>query len=223
MNFLQESSSLAVKIMPICDVCGSKLKDPKSKRHIRTIKHRKARKRRESSAAKNEYLLKICAIGSGSVGKSSLIRRFAVGKFETNYLPTLGVDITTKMIQVNNACVKLIIVDTAGQEFFGKLRPSYYRGASACSLFFDKSDLKTFESIPDWLAEFRKHIPDMSIPIALVGIITNSEHVTSEEGQKLAKKYKMNYYETKPTIFNQISRIFHDLTRQVLNQKYAAS
>jgi small GTP-binding protein len=209
--------------MPICDICGSILKDPKSKRHIRTIKHRKARKRREPSGAENEYLLKICAIGSGCVGKSSLIRRFTEGKFETNYLPILGVDITTKKIQVNNNCVKLIIVDTAGQEFFGKLRPSYYRGASACSLFFDKSDLKTFESIPDWLAEFRKHIPDKSIPLALVGIITNSEHVSAEDGQELAKKYKMNYYETKPTILKQISRIFHDLSRQVLSKKYASS
>jgi small GTP-binding protein len=209
--------------MPICDVCGSKLKDPKSKRHIGTIKHRKALKMKKFSGTENEYLLKICAIGSSSTKKTTLIRRFTEGKFETNYLPTLGVDITTKKILIKNNCIKLIIVDTAGQEFFGKLRPSYYRGASACSLFFDKSDLQSFESIPDWLAEFRKHIPDESIPVALVGVITNSEHVSAKDAQEFAKKYHMNYYETKPTVRKHISRIFHDLIRQVLSQRHAAS
>ena len=99
--------------------------------------------------SKNEYLLKICAIGSGSVGKTSLIRRFAEGKFTTNYLPTLGVDITTKKIEVDNNNVKLILVDTAGQEFFGKLRPSYYRGASACAIFFSLNDRNMFDTIPN--------------------------------------------------------------------------
>ncbi|MHA2075853.1 MAG: Rab family GTPase, partial [Candidatus Hodarchaeales archaeon] len=78
----------------------------------------------------------ICAIGSSDLEKTTLIRRFAEGKFTTNYLPTLGVDITTKKIQVDDNNIKLILVDTAGQEFFGKLRPSYYRGASACTIFF---------------------------------------------------------------------------------------
>jgi small GTP-binding protein len=208
--------------MPICDVYSSKLMNW-LKRHIRTIKHQIAQKRIKSYRCKDEYLLKICVIGSGGVKKTSLIRSFAEGKFETDYLPTLGVDITTKKIQVNNNTVKLILVDTAGQEFFGKLRPSYYRGASACSLFFNKSDPETFRSIPDWLAEFRRNIPDESIPIALVGIINNSEHVTTKEGKKLAKKYNLNYYEAKSTIVKQISRIFYDLTRQVLSKKSAAS
>ena len=96
----------------------------------------------------DEYLLKICAIGSGSVGKTSLIRRFAEGKFTTNYLPTLGVDITTKRIEIQDNIVKLILVDTAGQEFFGKLRPSYYRGASACLILFALNEKSSYDSIP---------------------------------------------------------------------------
>ncbi len=60
-----------------------------------------------------------------------MIRSFAEGKFTTNYLPTQGVDITTKRIQVDDSEVKLIMVDIASQEFFQERRPSYYRGASA--------------------------------------------------------------------------------------------
>ncbi len=120
--------------------------------------------------SKNEYLLKICAIGSSNSEKTRIIRRFAEGKFTTNYLPTLGVDITTKKIQVDDNNIKLILVDTAGQEFFGKLRPSYYRGASACTIFFSLNKRETFHAVPLWLKEFRKHIPGSSIPISLIAV-----------------------------------------------------
>ncbi|MFX1282319.1 MAG: Rab family GTPase [Promethearchaeota archaeon] len=171
----------------------------------------------------DEYLLKICAIGSGSVGKTSLIRRFAEGKFTTNYLPTLGVDITTKQIQVDNNNVKLILVDTAGQEFFGKLRPSYYRGASACLIMFALDEKSSFEAIPDWLAEFRKHIPEVSVPIALAGNkkdLEEKRQVSTVEANTLASTYNMTYYETSAKLGGEeIEEIFVGLTRRVLQKK----
>jgi small GTP-binding protein len=119
----------------------------------------------------NEYLLKICAIGSGNTGKTLFIRKFAENKFDTNYLPTLGVDITTKKICLNNTQIKLILVDTAGQEFFGKLRPSYYRGASAVLIFCNINDRNSIEAIPNWLKEFEKYItPHTGVPKGIVVI-----------------------------------------------------
>ena len=146
----------------------------------------------------NEYLFKICAIGSGGVGKTSLIRRYAENKFDKNYLPTLGVDITTKKITINDKNIKLILVDTAGQEFFGKLRPSYYRGASACLIMFALDEEKSFISVPDWITEFRKNT-NIDIPIALAGNKKDKEEerkVSYEEANELAKSYDMIYYET---------------------------
>jgi len=173
--------------------------------------------------SQNEYLLKICAIGSGSVGKTSLIRRFAEGKFTTNYLPTLGVDITTKKINIDNNKVKLILVDTAGQEFFGKLRPSYYRGASACLIMFALNEKTSYDAIPTWLAEFRKHIPDANIPIALAGNkkdLVDQRKVSYEEAKKLAEENDMTYHETSAVLGgNEIDEIFGGLTREALASK----
>ncbi len=169
----------------------------------------------------NEYLLKICAIGSGSVGKTSLIRRFAENKFETNYLPTLGVDITTKKIEVNNSQVKLILVDTAGQEFFGKLRPSYYRGATACLIMFALTDEKSFEAIPKWLTEFTKYIPP-TVPIALAGNkndLVDERVVSEKDARKVADELNMSYYETSAKEGgSEITEIFHSLAKQVIEK-----
>ncbi|MFX0052411.1 MAG: Rab family GTPase [Candidatus Hermodarchaeota archaeon] len=169
--------------------------------------------------SENEYLLKICVIGRTKL-KTKLVRRFAGAKFDTNYLPTQGVDIITKKINIDNNQIKLILFDTAGQEFFGKLRPSYYRGASAATIVFDKSDLKTFKSVPDWLAEFRNQIPDISIPITLVGIRNEAEEkLTTEEAQVLAEKLRIQYVETSLDDLEKIKEIFYALTKTVLYLK----
>jgi small GTP-binding protein len=170
-----------------------------------------------------EYLLKICAIGSGNVGKTSLIRRYAEGKFDGNYLPTLGVDITTKKVTVKDTPTKLILVDTAGQEFFGKLRPNYYRGASACLILFALNDRKTFTEVPNWLDEFQKHIPSPDIPIALAGNKKDLEGervVTEIEAHKLAESLNLKYYETSALEGGSvINEIFDDLAQQVIDKK----
>ncbi len=169
----------------------------------------------------NEYLLKVCAIGSGNVGKTSLIRRFAENKFDTNYLPTLGVDITTKKITLDDIQVKLILVDTAGQEFFGKLRPSYYRGASACLIMFALNDDNSFTAIPNWLNEFQKYIPD--VPIALAGNkkdLVEERTVSEKDARKVAEELNMEYYETSAKEGGlEIEEIFQSLAQQVIISK----
>ncbi|MFX1286559.1 MAG: Rab family GTPase [Promethearchaeota archaeon] len=162
-----------------------------------------------------EELLKICVLGSTEF-KTSLIRRFAEGKFTTNYLPTLGVDIITKQIKVNNNEVNLILVDTIGQEFFDKLRPSYFRGASAAIITFEKVDQNSFHAVRDWYRELKKHHPQAAFPIALVGFITNSETIMKGEGMALAEELGLSYYEIKPTDKETIETILHDLVLKVL-------
>jgi small GTP-binding protein len=163
----------------------------------------------------NEYLLKICAIGSWDVGKTPLIRRYAENKFDTNYLPTLGVDITTKKIILDETQVKLIIVDTAGQEFFGKLRPSYYRGASACVVFFNKNNRESFVEIPNWVNEFLKYIQPI-VPLALVGITSDSNVVSTKEAKELAKSLNLHYFECQSKTCPLLVKVFAFLARKVI-------
>ncbi len=164
-------------------------------------------------------ILKICALGSVPELKNQFVRCSADTKFSTNYLPTQGADICTKKIIVNNEPLKLILVDTASQEFFGKLRPSYYRGASAAIILFDRCSRKTFETVPNWLTEFQKYIQS-DVPIALVGLITRCEDqmlkISSDEAQALASQLGLAYFESKSTDAQKASEIFTYLAKQVI-------
>ena len=58
------------------------------------------------------------------------------------------------------------IWDTAGQETFNELHPSYYFGAHAGMLVFDATRKITYQNLSKWYAEMRIHCPD--IPCILV-------------------------------------------------------
>ena len=54
----------------------------------------------------------------------------------SNYCPTIGVDFSSKILDVGTK-VKLLVWDTAGQERFRTITKNYYRDADAHLLIFD--------------------------------------------------------------------------------------
>ena len=46
------------------------------------------------------------------------------------------------------------IWDTAGQERFQSLGVAFYRGADACVLVYDLTNVKTFDALEGWRDEF---------------------------------------------------------------------
>lgn len=59
---------------------------------------------------------KVILIGDMGVGKTSLLRKFINGKYDPNSLPTIGVDLGTKILDIDNNQIKGQFWDTAGQE-----------------------------------------------------------------------------------------------------------
>ena len=79
-----------------------------------------------------EVCIKILIVGSGSVGKSSLIRRLCRGQYDENYKKTIGVEYLETDITISSGDedqeVKLMLWDTAGQEEFDGITRGYYKG-----------------------------------------------------------------------------------------------
>ncbi|MFW9906135.1 MAG: hypothetical protein ACFFFH_17580, partial [Candidatus Thorarchaeota archaeon] len=222
-----------------CLFCGARFKEFFKRRKIQRGERIKCLNLACKACYPPKELLKICLIGYPSELKNNWVRRFAEGKFTTSYLPTQGVDILTKQIQVDGNNIKLILVDIASQDFFRKSRPSYYRGSSAAVITFDKSNSDSFNVVKDWYKEIKSIHP--SIPIALVGFITKKvytpiflkiqkdrslppieeelyEEIITDE-QSLAEELGFSYYETRPNDNKIIEQIFHDLTLKILERK----
>jgi len=85
----------------------------------------------------SEYVYKIVFIGTGAVGKSTLIIRFISDKFIEDYDPTLE-DSYRKQFNVDGEECILDIFDTAGQENFAAVRDQYMKTSGRiCLYIFD--------------------------------------------------------------------------------------
>ncbi len=170
---------------------------------------------------KDRYVLKICSSGSYQVGKTSLIRRYAEGAFSMNYMPTIGVDITTKVITVHNQEVKLILHDTAGQEYFGKLRKFYYEGSSGCLIVYDITRRDTFETLEYWINDYRS-VQGEEKSIAIIGNkidLEDERQVSTEEGASVAKSYDIPFYECSAKIGGEtITEIYTTLVKHNIDE-----
>lgn len=85
---------------------------------------------------------KIVFIGDVSVGKTSMMNRIVENKFKEYYEPSIGVDFSTKIIKHKGKSIKLQIWDSAGQERYRGLIPSYIKGASLIFVVYDINSKK---------------------------------------------------------------------------------
>jgi len=76
-------------------------------------------------------------LGSFSVGKTSLVKRFIEGIFSEKYLTTLGVKVDKKMVHLDDESVKLMLWDIEGKDKFTTLKKSYLRGSSGLIMVVD--------------------------------------------------------------------------------------
>lgn len=60
------------------------------------------------------YLFKVVLVGNSSVGKSSIVVRYADDEFSEVFLATIGVDFRFKSFSLGTNKIKLQIWDTAG-------------------------------------------------------------------------------------------------------------
>lgn len=80
---------------------------------------------------------KVCMVGPFAVGKTSLVRRFVESIFSDNYLTTIGVKISKKIVETDEHQINLMIWDIEGVDTFTALKASNLRGASGVLLVLD--------------------------------------------------------------------------------------
>jgi small GTP-binding protein len=88
---------------------------------------------------------KVCMLGSFSVGKTSLVRRFVQSIFSEAYHTTIGVKVDKKVLSANGEELTLVLWDIHGEDVFQKLQMSYLRGISGYLLVVDGTRRQTFE------------------------------------------------------------------------------
>jgi len=100
------------------------------------------------------------------------------------------------MIEFRNNSIKLQIWDSAGQERYKALIPSYVRGAAIIFIIYDISDNNSFVNIESWITFIKQVNTDESLLILCGNKSDLERKVNYKEGYELAQKHGMMFFET---------------------------
>lgn len=174
-------------------------------------------------SASKSFIYKICVVGDGGVGKTSMVLRYTDDSFKENYMMTIGSNFATKSVDLPEFPqynIKLQIWDLAGQKHFSFVRPPFYRGATGIIYVFDLTRRSSFTNLLEWKIEVEKVVTGR--PSILVGNkldLADEGHreIALQDGESLKKELQaLSYYETSAKEGLKVENVFKDTVLAIL-------
>ena len=169
-----------------------------------------------------DMLFKLILLGDSAVGKTNILSKYLRNEFDQNSKSTVGVEFSTRNLKIDSYIIKVQIWDTAGQERYRSITNAYYKGAKGGLLIFDLTRRSTFDSIDKWIPDLKTK-GDENMVIVLIGNkndLKEQRQVSTEEGEKKAKLFKLAYMETSALDGNNIENAFNELINTVYKKNY---
>lgn len=177
---------------------------------------------------KPRYLVKICLLGQGGVGKTCLTKRLCFDTFDINTKLTIGLDFYTYdlPITVNDeeTFVRLSIWDFGGQEQFKSLFSYYIGGANGIFMVFSLVNLQTLINLDWWYDQ----LDDSNLTTSKMILGTKSDLV-NEESEKyqvdnlimkqfMKKHDEHEFFKTSSKFGYNIKQCFKEIVKRILEQ-----
>eukprot|EP00005_Dracoamoeba_jomungandri_P001800 CAMPEP_0174256604 /NCGR_PEP_ID=MMETSP0439-20130205/5829_1 /TAXON_ID=0 /ORGANISM="Stereomyxa ramosa, Strain Chinc5" /LENGTH=203 /DNA_ID=CAMNT_0015339299 /DNA_START=54 /DNA_END=665 /DNA_ORIENTATION=- len=161
---------------------------------------------------------KIVLLGEGSVGKTSIVKRYVEDTFVDHHATTIQASFLSKRLNIDGKRLTLAIWDTAGQERFHALGPIYYRESNGAVLVYDITDNSSFLKVQSWVKELRSQLGN-TVTLAIVGNKIDLERnrvVNLEEAESYAESVGAKHYHTSAKLNKGLDDLFLDLARRML-------
>ena len=138
---------------------------------------------------------KIIFVGDSGVGKTTMIKNLNEEPYKDLNESSIGIDFYSKKIKYKGTEIRLQIWDTAGQEKYRGLIPSYIRNAALIFLIYDISSKESFNNLTQWI-EFINSYEKTKIVLCGNKIdLENERKVSKTQGEKFAKEKNLVFHE----------------------------
>ncbi|MEH2306621.1 Rab family GTPase [Nostoc sp.] len=168
---------------------------------------------------------KVCLFGDFGVGKTSLIRQFVECQFSDEYLSTVGVKISRKLVSVSEKDLllkenlQLIIWDIEGSNKFKAVANNYFQGSKGAVIVGDVTQADTLHHIQEHIQTFLAINPKSYIVVAL----NKSDMIAVEYLESIRTTYQFNNqanildtYITSAKTGNNVDKIFQSLANNLI-------
>ncbi len=163
----------------------------------------------EIGSPKSEIRQKVCLLGSFSVGKTSLIKRFVEDRFDDRYLSTIGAKISRKKVDATHHTFDLYLWDLAGGEDFQHVTKSYLSGASGAIIVCDLTRHETIEGLVQYTQLLKELNP--TIELMFVGNkadLEDERQITNADIAEIASLYEVPFILTSAKTGENVESLF---------------
>ena len=170
----------------------------------------------------SDMIFKIGTFGESRVGKTCIINQYVFGTFNESEESSTAPSTSDKAIEINGVDVLMKIWDTAGQERYMAITKQYFEGLDGLLLVYDVTKRETFDKIQFWVDTIKGYIDISTVKINLAANKvdkTELRKVKQSEGEELAKKLGIDYFEVSAKTTQNINAIFEDLAIKMINAK----
>ena len=169
---------------------------------------------------KNEFSkadFKMIIIGDTACGKSKLVERFLLNNYEQRQLSTYALTMYRHTCEIDNKEYKIDLWDTAGQEQYSNLHPSYYFAADCCIMVFDVTRKSTYDNVKKWYKAMREQCGD--IPTILVANKIDLKPEVTKKKFQFAVKNSLPFYFASAADGTNVVKTFKDILDMTLEYK----
>eukprot|EP00048_Salpingoeca_helianthica_P016509 m.232699 g.232699 ORF g.232699 m.232699 type:complete len:195 (-) comp18831_c0_seq1:22-606(-) len=168
-------------------------------------------------AASRENTVKVICLGDSAVGKSKLVERFLMDRYQPHQLSTFALTLFRHETTVAGKPVVVDFWDTAGQERFTSMHPSYYHQAHACILVFDVTRKITYKNLAVWYKELRDYRPN--IPVLCAANKIDVDYSVTQKSFAWPMKYELPFYFCSASDGTNVVKLFEEAIQAAVTYK----
>jgi small GTP-binding protein len=171
------------------------------------------------------YRFKVCLLGEGAVGKTSLVRRFVQAVFSQDYRQTLGTSLLRKEVTMlapdGRTVVRatLMVWDMIGHRRLHKLSQVYFQAADAGIAVCDLTRKETLGALAQWVRRFHETVGPR--PVVILANKNDIEKHAFGEAQikETAMLFKAPWLFTSARSGNNVEKAFLKVVELILAQR----
>ena len=170
---------------------------------------------------------KVCLVGEGAVGKTSLIRRFVQDEFDDRYITTLGAKVSKREMVFDLPDRKQIQMDITVWDIMGEkgfrdlLKDAFFHGAKGVLAVADLTRYSTLKELDDWIQGVFKVVGEIPVVYAINKIDLKDEVMIlygDTEISEASRAFEAPYFYASAKTGENVDLVFRRLGTMVLQR-----